>query len=302
MAPTLERLRLLHAVATHRTIAAAARESGYTSSAVSQQLSTLERELRTSLIERSNRGVTLTPAGRMLSVRAAAILDLVQAATQEASYVGGAATPIAIRIAAFPTAITSLIVPAISVLDPFIQLAIVDMEPEQALACLADRTLDAAIIDSYDHEPARLPRGVEDTILLREPLRLVTQKGRPLPERLSECPSSPWILGGTNSRLGRATQAICETAGFDPVVLVETDDHRVTFDVMKFVDAMSLLPALTMCDAPSHVAAAKGVSISCYRTIHLVTRRVPHPHPAFDSLTAALRISAPSVRIRSNEA
>jgi hypothetical protein len=166
------------------------------------------------------------------------------------------------------------------------------MEPEQALACLADRTLDAAIIDSYDHEPAKLPQGVEGTVLLRERLQLVTQKGRVLPDRLSECPSSPWILGGTNSRLGRATRAICETAGLDPVVLVETDDHRVTFDVLKSVDAMSLLPALTMGDAPSYVAAANGASISCHRTIHLVTRHVPHPHPVLGSLKAALRTSA----------
>ena len=42
---SLERLRLLHAVAARGTIAAAARDAGYTASAVSQQLSALEREL-----------------------------------------------------------------------------------------------------------------------------------------------------------------------------------------------------------------------------------------------------------------
>src|SRR5207253_587785 len=51
-------------------ISAAARNLGYTPSAISQQLSALEREAGTELLERVGRGVRPTPAGALLSEHA----------------------------------------------------------------------------------------------------------------------------------------------------------------------------------------------------------------------------------------
>src|SRR5919202_58082 len=169
---TIDRLRLLHSVASQGTIAAAAAESGYTASAVSQQLSALERQLGTSLLERSNRGVTLTPAGARLSERAATILDLVQSATVEATQARPDAPPIEIRIGAFPSAISSIILPAIPALAAAVRLTIVHLEPEQALAELLARRLDAAVVDSYDREPNPSHPGLHLASLLTEPLRV----------------------------------------------------------------------------------------------------------------------------------
>ncbi|MFD3647638.1 LysR family transcriptional regulator [Streptomyces cyaneofuscatus] len=56
----LSRLRALHAVSVHGSVAGAAVALGYTPSAVSQQITTLERETRTILLERRGRGVSLT--------------------------------------------------------------------------------------------------------------------------------------------------------------------------------------------------------------------------------------------------
>ena len=149
---SLDRLRLLHAVATLGTIAAAARANDYTASAVSQQLAALELEVGTSLLERSNRGVTLTPAGRLLSERASIILDIVQSALADVGQSAHADAPTTVRVGAFPTAITSILLPVIEPLARSVRLQIVDLEPEQALAALAARTIDAAIVDHYDDE------------------------------------------------------------------------------------------------------------------------------------------------------
>src|ERR1700750_181402 len=62
----VEKLLALRAVAAHGTIAAAARELGYTRSAVSQQVSALERAAGTALRLRSGNSVTVTPVGRSL--------------------------------------------------------------------------------------------------------------------------------------------------------------------------------------------------------------------------------------------
>jgi DNA-binding transcriptional LysR family regulator len=61
------RLRVLQAVAAHGSVAAAAGALHLTPPAVSQQLLALERETGASLIDRSGRQVTLTPAGRLLA-------------------------------------------------------------------------------------------------------------------------------------------------------------------------------------------------------------------------------------------
>ena len=70
----VRRLRLLREVALRGTIAAAADALGFTPSAVSQQLSTLERESATALLERSGRTVRLTDAGRLLVERTGPVL------------------------------------------------------------------------------------------------------------------------------------------------------------------------------------------------------------------------------------
>ena len=139
MAPNIERLRLLHAVAIYGTIAGAARANGYTPSAVSQQMSTLEREVGVALIERSNRGVTLTPAGRLLSERTSIVLDLLRSAVDDVGDGAAGLAPTMVRIAAFPTAITRILLPAMTALAPHVRVQVIDLEPEQALAEFASR-------------------------------------------------------------------------------------------------------------------------------------------------------------------
>src|SRR5215467_13236154 len=75
----LHRLRLLREFAGRGTIAATAAALGYTASAVSQQLSALERETGTALLDRAARSVELTDAGRRLAVHAEIILAQAEA-------------------------------------------------------------------------------------------------------------------------------------------------------------------------------------------------------------------------------
>jgi DNA-binding transcriptional LysR family regulator len=292
MTVTLERLRLLHAVSVHGTITAAAAQVGYTASAVSQQLSALERDLGTALLERSNRGVMLTPAGARLSQRAAQILDLVQTATTETTQAGPDAPPTTIRTGAFPTAISSIIIPAMATLKPLVELIVVHLEPEQALAALTSRRLEAAVADFYPSQPTGSWADLHQVTLLTDPLRLVLKADRPEPESLTGLAQTPWVLAGAGSRLGRAARAILAAAGFEPQVVIETDDHCVTFDAMNTIDAATILPGLTLRAAPAHVRPA-ALNLHTDRRINLVTRNILRTHPAFTALENALRATAP---------
>src|SRR5690348_3586215 len=70
----MHRLRLLRELSYRGTIASTAQSLGYTASAVSQQLSVLEREAGVALLERTGRKATLTPAGRRLVAHAEDLL------------------------------------------------------------------------------------------------------------------------------------------------------------------------------------------------------------------------------------
>src|SRR5690348_15470696 len=76
----LGRLRALEAIASYGTVLAAAHALHCTPSAVSQQLSKLERETKTTLVEKDGRRLRLTDAGRVLAEHAARVLAAVDEA------------------------------------------------------------------------------------------------------------------------------------------------------------------------------------------------------------------------------
>src|SRR6187200_913976 len=89
----LRRLRALRAVADHGTLAAAADALHLTPSAVSQQLSALERELGRGLLEPSGRGAARRGADRRLPDRAGGSAGAGRAAAASDRAGGDAANP-----------------------------------------------------------------------------------------------------------------------------------------------------------------------------------------------------------------
>ena len=144
------------------------------------------------------------------------------------------------------------------------------------------------MIDSYEgqHDPSQ--PGLNLTPLLADPLRIALRSDQPPPRALSDLADAKWVLGGAHSRLGQATKAVLQTHGITPSILVESDDHGITFDVIGSIAAVTMLPALALRGAPPHVATVADIDLRRDRHIHLVTRVVPHPHPAFKALETAL--------------
>lgn len=90
------RLRLLRELAHRGTMTAVGIARGLTSSAVSQQLSALERHLGIKVLERVGRRVRLTPEGERLLVHAKDILHAVELAEEDLR--GKIATPAGDRL------------------------------------------------------------------------------------------------------------------------------------------------------------------------------------------------------------
>src|SRR3954463_13563535 len=97
----LRHLAALEAVGRTRSFGAAARELGYTQSAVSQQIALLERQVGQRLVDRPGgpRPVDLTDAGRLLLRHADAIVAQLDAAQADmAAFAEGAAGPLRVGI------------------------------------------------------------------------------------------------------------------------------------------------------------------------------------------------------------
>src|SRR5262249_46691847 len=101
MALDVDRLRVFRTVATLGSFTAAARSLAYTQPGVSHHGKPLERELGVVLIERSPRGIRLTPPGRVLLEHAEALLR--QLADVERDVIESAQQGGELRLAAPPT-------------------------------------------------------------------------------------------------------------------------------------------------------------------------------------------------------
>ncbi|MGK4584877.1 LysR family transcriptional regulator [Kitasatospora sp. HPMI-4] len=111
---SLTALRVFRAVAEQGTFTAAAASLGYTQSAVSRQIASIERAAGAELLERRRDGVRLTAAGRVVMRRATVVLDEIDATARELSGLpeqGGT-----VRLGWVPSAGTTLVPHALAAL------------------------------------------------------------------------------------------------------------------------------------------------------------------------------------------
>ena len=164
----LDRLRSLHAVATHGSLQAAAEALHVSPSAVSQQIAKLEREVGEPLLTRRGRGVQLTDAADLLTRHAERALSVLRQAEAELDArrreVSGT-----ISIAAFATAVRGLGPEALRRLaaaHPKLEVELHELEPLPAIARLVRGDFDLVVAQDWANAPLAIPEGLERAPLL----------------------------------------------------------------------------------------------------------------------------------------
>ncbi|AHH94138.1 LysR family transcriptional regulator [Kutzneria albida] len=195
---SLERLRALHAVATHGSVAAAATALHVTPSGVSQQLAKLEREVGHQLLEPEGRGVRLTRAGYVLDGHAERVLSQLAEAQSDLDQLHGEIIG-PLRISAFSTAARTLMPPALSTLrdkHPRLAVTLTEGEYDENLPAVLRGDLDLALIESWDNQPTPIPAGISRELLFSDMADVAISAKHRLAHRkvvaIEELDGTPW--------------------------------------------------------------------------------------------------------------
>ena len=257
MEPSLHRLRLLHELERRGTVTAVASALDYTVSAVSQQLSLLEREAGTPLFERRGRGLVLTEAGLVLAGHARTILAAVEDAghAMESAREGGATT---LTAGVWASVATALLPAGLRVLGrdhPQISVRTRELAPEDTTGAVRDGSLDLPFVLDYSSYPmarvpdlARLPVAVES-------LRAVVPRGSiPAGEvSLTDLAGAPWVIAHPRSHFGRAVRIACREAGFDPEVRHEAGEQSTALALVAAGLGVTIASDLGLVTTPEGV-------------------------------------------------
>ncbi|GAA0624376.1 LysR family transcriptional regulator [Kribbella sandramycini] len=294
----LHRLRLLREVHDRGTIHSAARALGYTPSAISQQLSVLEREAGTPLFERVGRNIRLTAAGEVLVRHASTLLAGVEAAEAELATVAAGRLAGVVRVAAFQSAFLSIVAPAIRALaatHPDIRVEAAEAEVEQAAPALRLQQLDVMVGDEYDGQPRAVHADLLREHLLREQIRVVLPLDHPEAgaERvqIARLGDVAWACCQPGTGHREMQVRVCrELGGFEPDLRYSSDDFLILFELVRRNGAAALLPDLVLAHGAPGVAVRLPAEGSVGRTVFMLTRRTRTP--TVTAVADALRAAA----------
>jgi DNA-binding transcriptional LysR family regulator len=278
----VRKLRLLRELARRGTIAAVAQSLAYSPSAVSQQLTALERETGVALLERTGRRVKLTSAALVLVQHTESILAILeQAAAGLASTESGLVGTL--RIGVFPTAVPML-TPALVALStdhPGLELQVAELDPAAVPEALREEALDLALVQDYDYVPF-----VSDAALQTEPLFEETVHLAALdPGSLADRQQAGWIAGTPRTLCHALTVRACEAAGFTPRIRHHADDFGAVLALVAAGQGVAFVPDLGALAPPPTVVLTP---LPIRRRTRLAYRRGNGAHPAISAARSAL--------------
>jgi DNA-binding transcriptional LysR family regulator len=257
----LTRLRLLRELAHRGTMTAVGTAFGLTSSAVSQQLATLEREARVALLERVGRRVSLTAEGVRLVAHAEAILQAVEAAELDLRAAGERPRGV-LDIGCFPTFAKARLLPAvIRARDRFPELHVVihELESADAVEALRDGRCHLAVSFAYNLVPRPDVAGLVSHQLIDEPVLLALPprwRREREPVGLERLAQEDWIVGSRQSDDRRLAERACAVAGFAPRITHTVDDYDLVLRMVSAGLGVGFVPELGL-----RFPSAKAVAI-----------------------------------------
>ncbi|OPG06165.1 LysR family transcriptional regulator [Microbispora sp. GKU 823] len=269
------RLRILHEVSRRGGVMKAAQALHLTPSAVSQQLAQLEREVGLALFDRSQRRVTLTPAGRVLAAYAERIEEQLAEARHElnrfAERLSGPVT-----IAAYPTVIRHLLVPALRELaarHPRITPVIHELFGPGAVQELRLGGVDLVVTERDMSQPAASLPSMSRHRLYDDEYRIVAPPSwDEVPATVADLVDLPWVAGVPDQACGQALERLAQLHGFVPRRVHLIAEFPPVLGLVSAGHGVAIVPSLALLDVPAGEVVVTGIRGVGSRRIEALTR------------------------------
>lgn len=225
-----QQLRILVAVHAHGSLTRAAHALGYGVPTIAHHLTALERHLDVQLVERDRRGARLTPLGLVLVAEGEEVLHRLEQVERVVTTQRdlGLAT---IRVGTFASIGSQLLPRAIRELRTHrqVQVEVVEAEPTDVVELLQAGELHAGLIYDSAEDPAFATPDLDLTVLLEESYRVLVAERSPwagLDEvDLADLADADWVCSRDEDEASdRVLRRACHAVGFEPRVLMRTDD------------------------------------------------------------------------------
>ncbi|HUZ82294.1 MAG TPA: LysR substrate-binding domain-containing protein [Gaiellaceae bacterium] len=277
----LRHFAALRAVASEGSFGRAAERLGYTQSAISQQVATLERIVGEQLVERPGgpRPVSLTDAGLLLLRHADSIVARLQAAQADlhALRAGEAGK---LRVGTFQSAGARLlpqIMRRFAAQWPRIEVMLEEHDDEEIADALERGELDVGFV--------LLPVGdapLETVELLRDPYVLVVAAGSPLahaPPSLSAIAQQP-LVGFRSGASTDPIEAAFRTARLEPRWAFRSNDNQTVQGLVAAGMGCAIVPLLTVEESDPRVVAVDLRGVVEPRVVAIGRHRDRYASPA----------------------
>ncbi|WP_431678666.1 LysR family transcriptional regulator [Kitasatospora sp. KL5] len=290
----LGRLRALHAVAVHGSVGGAAAALGFTPSAVSQQISKLERETRTVLLERQGRGVVLTDAAVRLADTARQLLALVEQAEVTLEERRGQAVG-RLLVASFATGARGLLPGALADLRercPDLDVRLLECDPYPAADLVARGEVDLALVQDWPTVPLPVQDGLSRLDLGLDPVDLLLRAEHPLAALgtvpVAELLGQRWISVPPGNICHDWLVRTLREAGEEPDVLYQVGEFETQIALVEAGLGLGLVPRLGRAALPPGVVA-RPVSPEPARRVYALWRTQASRRPAITAALLAMR-------------
>jgi DNA-binding transcriptional LysR family regulator len=278
----LRHLAALQALASEGSFGRAAERLGYTQSAVSQQIATLERIVGEKLVERPGgpRPISLTEAGRLLLRHADSIVSRLQAAQADlhALRAGEAGT---LRVGTFQSAGARLLPEVMRRYRsawPAVDVVLGEYDDEDVEAALERGELDVGfVLLPVLDAPLETMELLHDPYVLLVPVSSPFASG-PLPS-LKEIGEEP-LVGFRSDRSLEPVEAAIRGAGVEPRYAFRSNDNTTVQGLVAAGIGNGILPRLTVDAADPRVAVRELGDEVPPRVIAIARHRDRYHSPA----------------------
>lgn len=277
-------LAALIAVADTGSVSAAARVRGLTQSTLSRQVQELERALGCALIERSNQGARLTPAGAALAAGARGVLadlkGLAARAQAAGDEVGGE-----VRLGCIDSIgiyVLPRILPAFLAANPQVRVHVACQSSPQLMEMLLAGEIDLAV-GTTEHPQLRCERLYQNPLVLVHPHELPEAQ---VPTTLAELAQRPVITFASGLTVRRLLDAAFARAGLRFAPAMELANVEVVKAMVASGLGLGVIP--DGCLPHGELAARPLPGVQVARTIRLLQPKRA-PARAVERLAEALR-------------